>query len=184
MLSLGLSVLIGGGLGAVLGYFGKCSSGACPLTANPWRGALIGAFLGLLFYLSAGQKGGSGAESTQNVKQITENEFETEVTKSAVPVVVDFYATWCGPCKVLSPRLNELAGQLDGKVRFVKVDVDKSRQLAGRFQIEGVPTLLMFRNGAVVDKVVGLMPKDQLKARLESLAGGSGHLASFKGLNE
>jgi thioredoxin 1 len=170
MLSLGLSLLLGASLGAALGYFGKCSSGMCPLTANPWRGALVGSVFGLLLYMSAGQRGGAGATATPNVKQISEAEFEAEVLQSALPVVVDFYATWCGPCKTLAPRLNEVAGQFEGKVKVVKVDVDKSPQLAGRYQVQGVPTLLMFRKGAVADKAVGLLTKGDLRSRLEVLA--------------
>jgi thioredoxin 1 len=171
MLSLVGSLLIGGGLGAALGYFGKCSSGTCPLTSTWWRGAIYGAVLGLIFYFVSG-RGGSAAvnESTPNVKRINESHFETEVAQAASPVVVDFYAPWCGPCKRLSPMLDELAGPLTNKVKFVKINVDEANALAQRLDIQGVPTLVFFKRGKVVDSLVGLPSRDTLKMRLESLA--------------
>src|SRR5579862_838932 len=105
-----VSLLIGGSLGAALGYFGKCSSGMCLLTANPVRGAFVGAVLGLVFFLSSSQRGGFGDEATPHVRQISENEFEAEVQKSTAPVLY-----------VMSPRLNEVVGSLTNKVKFVKV---------------------------------------------------------------
>lgn len=166
-----ISVLLGGGLGSLLGYFGKCSSGACLLTANPKRGALFGALLGLAFHLASG-RGGSAAvnASSPNVSRIQKGQFEVEVVQSTLPVVVDFYASWCGPCKILSPMLDELAGPLTNQVKFVIITVDEAAALAQRFEIQGVPTLVLFKAGKVVDRFVGLPSKDALKARLESLA--------------
>lgn len=173
MLALILSVLVGSGLGAALGYFGKCSSGACLLTANPKRGALVGALLGLAYHLASGSSGSASVNvSTPNVSRIQESQFEVEVVQSSLPVVVDFYASWCGPCKILSPRLNELAGPLTNKVKFVKINVDEAPALAQRMEIQAMPTLVFFKNGKVVDRHVGLPPRDALKARLESLAKG------------
>jgi thioredoxin len=172
------SLLIGGGMGALLGYFGKCSTGMCPLTANPWRGAILGAVLGLMFYTASGNRSQSMNSTSNNVRQITEKQFDTEVKTSPTPVLVDFYATWCGPCKVLSPRLDELAGSFTNRVTFVKVDVDQSPRLAQEFRIEGVPTLLLFRDGKVADRLVGVLPTSELRARLESLAAGSGPRAA------
>jgi thioredoxin 1 len=173
-MSLIIGVLLGSGLGAALGYFGKCSSGNCPLTANWWRGALYGAVLGLLFHSVAGRNGSGSAESTQNVKLIQEQEFGTEVTQAPGPVVVDFFASWCGPCKRLSPMLDNLAGPLTNRVTFLKVDVDQSANLAKQFDIDGVPTLIFFKGGKVVDKMVGLPTKEALKGKLESLASSGG----------
>jgi thioredoxin 1 len=166
------SLLIGAGIGAALGHFGQCSSGTCPLTSTWWRGALYGAAVGGLFYFASGRSGPSAAnQSTPNVKGISEAQFEAEVTQAALPVVVDFYAVWCGPCKRLAPLLDELAGPLTNRVKFAKVNIDEAPALARQFRVEAVPTLLLFRNGKVVDTIVGLPTRDVLKARLESLAG-------------
>jgi thioredoxin 1 len=170
-MNLILTVAIGGGLGAALGYLGKCSSGTCPLTSTWWRGAIYGALLGLMFYFASG-RGGSASinESTQNVKRINESQFEAEVAQATSPVVVDFYAPWCGPCKMLSPMLDKLAGSLTNKVKFVKINVDEANALAQRLEIEGVPTLMFFKGGKVVDRLVGLPSSDTLKMRLGLLA--------------
>jgi thioredoxin 1 len=171
MLSLIGSLLIGGGLGAALGYFGKCSSGACLLTANPWRGAMFGALLGLLFHFASGRSGSTSVNASMpNVSRIQESQFEAEVVQSTLPVVVDFYAPWCGPCKRLSPMLDELAGALTNKVKFVKINVDEATALAQRLEIQGLPTLMFFKSGKVVDSLVGLPSSDTLKMCLESLA--------------
>jgi thioredoxin 1 len=182
MLSLMLYALVGTGLGAAMGFFGQCSSGTCPLTSTWWRGAIYGAALGGLFYFVSGQNGSASMnESTDNVKRITQDQFEAEVTQGTLPVVVDFYATWCGPCKRLAPKLDGLAGSLSGRIKFVKVNVDESPELARRFQIEGIPTLLFFKNGQVADRLVGLPAEDALKTRLESLAAGAGVAAAAPG---
>ena len=172
MLSLVGSLFIGGALGALMGYFGQCTSGTCPLTSTWWRGALYGAALGLMFHFVSGNGGSTTVnESTQNVKRISESQFEAEVAGSPLPVVVDFYAAWCGPCRKLAPRLDEIAGSFTNRVKFVKVNVDEAQRLAQRYQIEGIPALVFFRNGTVVDRLVGLPPADTLKSRIQSLAG-------------
>lgn len=170
MLPLIFSVLIGGGLGAALGYFGKCSTGACPLTANPWRGAIYGAVLGLVFhYLSGNGNSAAMNESTANVKHITQDQFAAEVTQAASPVVVDFYATWCGPCRQLAPTMDSLADQYAGKIKFVKVNVDESPKLAQKFQVEGIPMLVFLQHGKTAGTSVGLIAKEDLILRLDSL---------------
>jgi thioredoxin len=172
MISLTVYLLIGAGIGAALGHFGKCSSGGCPLTANWRRGALYGAALGLLFHFVSAKNGSAVLnESTPNVQRIGEGQFEAAVTQSALPVVVDFYATWCGPCKMLAPRMEALAGQFTNQIKFVKVNVDESPALARRFEVEVIPTVLFFRGGKVVDRFVGLPADGDLKARLIALAG-------------
>ena len=165
-----LYVLIGGGVGAGLGSFGSCKSGACPLTANWRRGALFGALIGLVVYLSSG--GGNSTamnQSTANVKHITDAEFDAEVTQSALPVVMDFYATWCGPCRQLAPTMDSLADQYAGKIKFVKVNVDESPKLAQQFQVEGIPMLVFLQNGKTAGTSVGLIAKEDLILRLDSL---------------
>jgi thioredoxin 1 len=177
-MNLILSVLIGGGLGAALGYFGKCSSGTCPLTANWWRGALYGAVVGFLFHAVSARNSSNSSESTPNVSLIQEQQFEAEVTQAAGPVVVDFFATWCGPCKRLSPMLDNLAGPLTNRVKFVKIDVDQSAKLAEQFRVEGVPTLVFFKDGKMIEKMVGLPARDVLQRKLESLASPGGLAAA------
>jgi thioredoxin 1 len=130
---------------------------------------------GFFYFVSGGSTPASMNKSTANVKLITEGQFEAEVAQSPLPVVVDFYATWCGPCKRLSPMLDELAGPLAGKIKFVKVNVDEATALSQRFAIQGIPTLLFFKNGKVVDQIVGLPAVDELKTRLDSLARPDAH---------
>ena len=172
MLPVIFPVLIGGALGAALGYFGQCSSGTCPLTATWWRGALYGAVMGLVFgLLSSRNSSGEMNKSSQFVKQISETAFDSEVAKANLPVVVDFYAPWCGPCRTLAPRMEKLAEQYSGKIKFVKVNVDDATTLATQYKISGIPTLLFFHQGKMVDSMVGLPPAAQLQQRLETLAG-------------
>jgi Family of unknown function (DUF6132)/Thioredoxin len=113
-----LSILIGGGLGAALGYFGKCSSGTCPLTANPWRGALYGVVLGLLFHFAAARRSELPAPHSANVRLVNQEQFNAELSQASGPIVVDFFATWCGPCKKLSPMLDELAEPSTNQIKF------------------------------------------------------------------
>jgi thioredoxin 1 len=164
-------LLIGGVAGAGLGYFGSCKSGACPLTANWRRGAFFGALIGLLFYSASGGGANSTAmnQSTPNVKHITDAEFDAEVTQATLPVVVDFYATWCGPCRQLAPTMDSLADQYAGKIKFVKVNVDESPKLAQKFQVEGIPMLLFFKDGKLAETSVGLLTKADLVQHLDSL---------------
>lgn len=102
--------------------------------------------------------------------EINEGNFETEVLKSAQPVLVDFWAEWCGPCKMLGPVLDEIAGEQAGRAKVGKVNVDESPELAARFGIRAVPTLLYFAGGEVRDQSVGAMSKKAIVSRLESLA--------------
>lgn len=164
MLPLILSLLIGGGLGAAVGYSGQCSTGACPLTANWKRGALFGAGLGLLFHFSSG--GFSTYRPPKNVKPVTEASFETEVLQANRPVLVDFYAPWCGPCRAMSPALDLVAGELSGQIKFVQVNIDHAPEVARQFAVSAVPTLLVFKDGKVVDTLVGAKSAQELRARL------------------
>ncbi|KAA3632493.1 MAG: thioredoxin [Calditrichaeota bacterium] len=100
---------------------------------------------------------------------ITDDAFDTEVLQSDKPVIVDFWATWCGPCKMIAPILEEIAGEYDEKVKIVKIDVDSNSQTAGKYNIMSIPSLLFFKNGEMVDQVVGAIPKAQLAARLDKV---------------
>ena len=100
-------------------------------------------------------------------KVINSNEFKNQVLDSSDVVMVDFFAEWCGPCKMLAPVLEELSSEMAGRAKILKVDVDKSPDLAQKYGISGVPTVMVFRNGAPVDKMVGFQPKQALKRKLE-----------------
>lgn len=108
--------------------------------------------------------------AASNVITLTESNFETEVLNSPLPVLVDFWAEWCGPCKMLGPILDELAGECDGRVRFGKVNIDECQDLATRFGIRAIPTLLIFKDGEVAEQIVGLRSKRDLKASLDKVA--------------
>ena len=98
---------------------------------------------------------------------VTDATFQVEVVDSDTPVVVDFWAEWCGPCKAIAPIVEELAGEYDGKVKFAKMDVDTNPGVPMQFGIRGIPTLIIFNGGKAVDQVVGAVPKSMLKKRVE-----------------
>ena len=98
-----------------------------------------------------------------------DSNFDAEVIKASEPVLVDFSAAWCGPCKQLSPIIDELAQEYSGKVKVGKVDIDEASDTAGQFGIMSVPTVLLFKGGEKVDQIVGLFPKSQYKTKLDSL---------------
>lgn len=105
----------------------------------------------------------------QNVKEIKASEFDTEVRQSAVPVVVDFFATWCPPCKSLAPIFDRVAGQYEGKAKFVKLNTDEAPELSAEFGIRGVPTLLFIKGGKVLNTLVGLRPEGDIKSAVDGL---------------
>ena len=98
---------------------------------------------------------------------VTDATFDEEVIKSDTPVLVDFWADWCAPCKMIAPIVVELSDEFDGKVKFAKVDVDSNPKVATNYGIRGIPTLLIFNDGKPVDQVVGAVPKSVLKSRLD-----------------
>ena len=109
-------------------------------------------------------------ESTTNVKHITQQEFAADVTGSTNAVVVDFYATWCGPCRMLAPIMDRQADAFAGRIKFYKVNVDESKDLAREYKVQAIPTVLFFKDGKVTYRVVGLLSEDDLKAKLDELA--------------
>ena len=101
-----------------------------------------------------------------NVFDVTDSSFQAEVIESETPVLVDFWAPWCGPCRVVAPVLEEIAGEREG-LRIAKLNVDENQQTAASFEVLSIPTLILFRNGQPVKKVIGAYPKKKLEAELE-----------------
>ena len=108
--------------------------------------------------------------TSANIVTLTGENFEQEVTKASTPVVVDFWAEWCGPCKMIAPMLDQLAGEFAGKVKVGKVNIDEFQQIAAQYRINSIPTLLFFKNGQIVDQVVGAKPLKDLKAKFQTLS--------------
>jgi thioredoxin 1 len=109
--------------------------------------------------------------ASQNVVELTDGNFEAEVLQSDVPVLVDFWAEWCMPCKMIAPIVEELAAEYAGKVKFGKVDTDASRDTSTKFGITAIPTLVLFKGGEVAKQLVGLLPKKDLKDAIEDAIG-------------
>jgi thioredoxin len=108
--------------------------------------------------------------SSPTILHLTDSSFDSTLAEHTGPVVVDFWAEWCGPCKAIGPVLEELAQEYAGKVTIAKVNVDEHPAVAARFQVRSIPTLLFFKGGQVVDQVVGAVPKAQIKKRLDAVA--------------
>lgn len=102
------------------------------------------------------------------IRHVSDDTFENEVLKSDVPVLVDYWAEWCGPCKVIAPVLEEIAAEYDGKMRICKLDIDANELTPPKYGIRGIPTLMLFKNGAVEATKVGALSKSQLTAFLDS----------------
>jgi thioredoxin 1 len=99
---------------------------------------------------------------------VTEQTFENEVLKSTTPVLVDFWAAWCGPCKMIAPIVEDIAGEYVGKLKVLKLDVDENGGVAAKYNVMSIPTLGIFNKGELVERIVGYMPKEQLKKRIDA----------------
>lgn len=103
-----------------------------------------------------------------NVLEFTDSNFQSEVLESSQPVLVDFWAPWCGPCKMIAPTIEELAGEYEGKVRIGKVNTDENPQTATNHQISAIPTVMLFKDGQVVERFTGVVPKEKFTSSLNS----------------
>jgi len=197
-----LGVLIGGSIGAVLGYFGKCSTGSCPLTANPYRGAIYGAVLGILltsvFWPKSQETPSSSdvvnvnSESNVKAKVLKEKEKETGLVESLtkesflqkvfnyeqnkewkfegkLPCIIDFYADWCGPCKMVEPILKELAQEYQGKLNIYRVDTQAQQELAAAFGIQSIPSMLFVPLNDKPQMAIGALPKNTLEKAIKEV---------------
>ena len=102
-----------------------------------------------------------------DITTVTDTNFQTEVVESDTPVLVDFWAPWCGPCRMVAPVLEEIAKERDADLKIVKLNIDENPETAAKFQVMSIPTLILFKDGAVAHKVIGALPKRRLDAELE-----------------
>jgi thioredoxin 1 len=103
------------------------------------------------------------------INEITTDNFKQEVLESGVPVVVDFWAPWCGPCRMVAPVLEEVSQKMNSKIKFVKLNTDENQKIAMDYQIMAIPSLLIFKDGQEVDRIVGFIPQEQLEANLQKI---------------
>lgn len=104
--------------------------------------------------------------ASENVMAFTDANFDREVLQSEIPVLVDFWATWCAPCKAIAPLVDAVADEYTGKIKVGKVNVDENQATPAKFNVRGIPTLILFKGGAVVEQIVGAVPKSQLDAMI------------------
>ncbi len=103
---------------------------------------------------------------SERISHLSTDTFKSAVAASSTPLLVDFWAPWCGPCKAIAPMLEELAVELDGKLKIAKVNIDDNNEVAAEYGIRAIPTMLLFKDGKLADTIVGMMPKASLKAKL------------------
>ena len=185
VIRIAAGLLIGCAAGALLGYVGKCSTGTCPLTANPWQGAFFGGLLGILFSFSVApastcpppMTGAPGADSEKGqagrvlVHVNSLEEFDREVLSAGLPVLADLYSDSCPPCRALRPIIEGLAQKYQAKAVVAKINVDRLPQLASRYGISAIPAVLFFSQGKEVDRIIGLRGEGAYAHVLDKLIG-------------
>lgn len=181
VMKLFIGVLVGAGIGAVMGHFGQCSSGTCPLTANPFRGAIYGSVMGLLFALtsSSGTARVAPAAATSAEEQpepgeglihiTTAEGFNRYVVQATMPCLADFYSDHCPPCRRLAPTIGKLAEKYRGRAVVCKVSTDAAPQLARSHGIRGIPAVLFFDGSREVGRLVGLQPQQAYEQVLDRI---------------
>lgn len=107
-----------------------------------------------------------------NIAEVSDASFQSDVLDSSIPVLVDFWAPWCGPCRAIAPVLEGLAGEYDGKAKILKLNVDDHQQTAAAYNVRSIPNLIVFHNGQVAEQLVGAVPKAKLEAALNAVTGG------------
>ncbi len=110
-------------------------------------------------------------ENVNGIRHLNHGDFEREVLKSSTPTVVDFYADWCGPCKMVSPIIESLSNEYSGKVKFAKVDTDLNQVLAAKYDVMSIPTVIIFKDGRIVDKIIGASPAQVYRKRIDAALG-------------
>jgi thioredoxin 1 len=133
--------------------------------------AIVACLLVIVNCLGCGSAQPENAEPATSHVSITnadESTFESEVLQSDQPVLVDFWAEWCGPCKALAPVVDSIATEYEGRARVVKVDVDAAEELAAKYRIDSIPTLIVFRNGVEMQRIVGQVPKGEITSALDA----------------
>jgi len=172
IIQLSIGLLLGGSIGALLGYFGKCTTGACPLTANPVRGMLVGALIGAMFSFSLPQTGPIDPPVSENSTLIhieTAQDFDNLVLQSKQPVLVDFYSNACPPCRRLSPVIAQLADQFSGRAVVAKVNVDRLSELASRYRVSSIPAVLFYEDGKETKRIIGYNNSSVYVHQLETM---------------
>jgi thioredoxin 1 len=124
-----------------------------------------------IFSLGLSGRGQEEDCMAEGLVEATSTNWESEVLKAQGVVMIDFWAAWCGPCRMISPTVEELAKEYSGKVKVMKLNTDENSEIASRYKIMGIPTIMFFKDGSKVDQIVGVVPKQQLKAKLDSLLG-------------
>ena len=158
MLKAIIILICGAAIGAAMGYFGKCSNGQCPLTANPVRGAVWGFFLALIMVypliMNAFRKPVPESPNVIHIK--SPEELQAIISKPGSVCLIDFYADWCGPCRALAPTINKLADDFKDKASIIKINVDDFSSLAQQYGANSIPTVIITSEGKQVEKMVGI----------------------------